>query len=116
MSSSFKGGEPLYIGNLPRFTSEECVVMDLFGPSIAWDCPITQVHILKHQQQQQQQQPAQPDPKKEVQAIVWIVAGGDDQMEPVTVDQIINNLDRSNFRGKTIEVRMATQAEEAMCG
>lgn len=87
-------GDPLYVGNLPRFSSEESV-MDLFGQSIAWDCPITDVRIHKQ--------------GREVQAIVWIVTGGD--MNETTVDQIIENMNRSEFQGKRIEVRLADADE-----
>ena len=87
-------GDPLYVGNLPRFSSEESV-MDLFGQSIAWDCPITNVRLQKQ--------------GREVQAIVWIVTGGD--MNETTVDQIIENMHHSEFQGKKIEVRMADPDE-----
>lgn len=69
--------------------------MDLFGQSIAWDCPITHVNIRKQ--------------GKEVDAIVWIVTGGD--MEEVTLDMVIDNMHHSVFQGKKIEVRMAAPDE-----
>lgn len=86
-------GDPLYIRNLPRFSSEECI-MDLFGQSIAWDCPITNVDIQRQ--------------GKAVEAIVWIVTGGD--MNETTIDEIVENLHLSTFQGKTIQVRLADQS------
>ena len=94
MMNNDNRGDPLYVGNLPRFSSEESV-MDLFGQSIAWDCPITNVRLQKQ--------------GREVQAIVWIVTGGD--MNETTVDQIIENMHHSEFQGKKIEVRMADPDE-----
>ena len=99
MMNNDNRGDPLYVGNLPRFSSEESV-MDLFGQSIAWDCPITNVRLQKQ--------------GREVQAIVWIIAGSRDDMNSettTTVDQIIENMHHSEFQGKKIEVRMADPDE-----
>ena len=85
--------------------------MDLFGQSIAWECPITDVKMMKQ--------------GKQVEAVVWIVTnnnGGDSDSsddhnimsQAVTVDQIIENLHNSDFRGKTIQVRMAHPDESSL--
>lgn len=83
-------GTPLLIENLPSSCTEEDIVMDLFGGSVASDCPITSVSTQRQSGT----------------ATVWIVVGGD--VNGVTLDQVIQALDGSSFKGNRLKVQRAT--------